>query len=155
VPWSSALFRDCSITHTRRSLAFAPRAASCRSFWRLRSNLSTRGTEHFAYAISWRTSSSVCASLISDRPHPVRIAPPCSRDTDCLAGSCQLLYRGNTDRERRKVRYARFDRRSSDVAVRDKVARDERRQWKVRDSSGQRPWSVRSRTSCRCLLLRG
>jgi hypothetical protein len=36
---------------------------------------STFRWSHFAYAISWRTSSSVCASLISDR-HRGKIAPP-------------------------------------------------------------------------------
>ena len=74
---------------------------------------------------------------IRKKAYPVRVAPPCGRDTDRFAGSCQLLYRGNTDRERRKVRYARFDRRSSDVAIWHKVARDECRQRTVRDSSGQ------------------
>ena len=58
-------------------------------------------------------------------------------DTGCIAWTCQLLHRRNTDRERRKVRYARIDRRSSYVAIRHPVARDKRRNWAVRDSSGQ------------------
>src|SRR5437899_2851666 len=58
-------------------------------------------------------------------------------DTGCIAWTCQLLHRRNTDRERRKVRYARIDRRSSYVAIRHQVARDKRRYWAVRDSSGQ------------------
>src|SRR5258707_15270466 len=63
--------------------------------------------------------------------------PSCSRDTGCVAWTCQLLHRRDTDRERRKVRYERIDRRSSYVAIRHPVARDKRRYWAVRDSSGQ------------------
>ena len=59
-----------------------------------------------------------------------------SRDEEAL-WSCQLLHRRNTDRERRKVRYAPIDRRSSYVAIRHPVAGDKRRYWTIRDSSGQ------------------
>jgi len=68
---------------------------------------------------------------------PVGVEQECSRDTGCIARSCQLLHRRNTDRERRKLRHARIDRRSSHVAIRYPVARDKCRYWAVRDSSGQ------------------
>ena len=75
--------------------------------------------------------------VASAKAFALRAAQSRGRNTGGLAGSCQLLYRGNTDRERRKIRHARFDRRSSDAAIRHKVARDERRQRKVGDRSGQ------------------
>ena len=49
--------------------------------------------------------------------YPVCPARWCGPDTDCLAGNCELLHRGPADGERRKVRYERFDRRASYVAV--------------------------------------
>src|SRR6266403_1793741 len=72
---------------------------------------------------------------VAKKAYPVR--QKCSRDTGCVAWTCQLLHRRDTDRERRKVRYERIDRRSSYVAIRHPVARDKRRYWAVRDSSGQ------------------
>jgi hypothetical protein len=74
---------------------------------------------------------------VRKKAYSVRASQRCSRDADRLEGTCQLLHGGNTDRERRKVRYARIDRRSSDAAIWHKVARDERRDRAVRDRSGQ------------------
>ena len=47
------------------------------------------------------------------------------------------FYGRNADRERRSVRYVPTDCGSSYVAIRHQVARDKRRHWPVRDSSGQ------------------
>ena len=47
------------------------------------------------------------ACRIREKAYAVRAAPPCDPDTGRLAGNCQLLHRGPTDRERRKFRYAR------------------------------------------------
>ena len=47
------------------------------------------------------------------------------RGTIFFAGHRQLLYRGNADRERRKVRHQCNDRRASDLTVRYEAARDQ------------------------------
>ena len=91
------------------------------------------------------------ACRIREKAYAVRAAPPCDPDTGRLAGNCQLLHRGPTDRERRKVRYTRFDRSPPYVAVWHPFAADKRQDRAIRDSAGQRPRSVHSRRSGRCL----
>jgi hypothetical protein len=81
------------------------------------------------------------------------LAQECSLDGDCLAWARQLLFNRKADRERRSVRSICTDRRPSHVAIRHPVARDERRDRSIRDGSGQRPRSVHSGASCRCLAL--
>jgi hypothetical protein len=95
------------------------------------------------------------ARRVREKAYAVRAAQQWGPDTGRLAGSCQLLHGGATDRERRKVRYERFDRRSSHVAVWHPVAGDKRRYGAVGDGAGQRSRSLRSRTCCRCFAFRG
>ena len=71
------------------------------------------------------------------KAYAVCAPPPYDPDTGRLAGNCQLLYGGPIDSERRKVRYARFDRSSPYVAVWYSVADHKRRDRAIRDSAGQ------------------
>ena len=61
------------------------------------------------------------------KAHSFCIEQESRRDKGCIARNCQLLHGRNKDCVRREVRYARINGRTSHVAVRHSVARDERR----------------------------
>ena len=71
------------------------------------------------------------------KAHSFRIEQESSRDTGRIAWDCQLLHGRNKDCVRREVQYARINGRPSHVAVRHSAARNERRQWAVRDGPRQ------------------
>ena len=71
------------------------------------------------------------------KAHSFCIEQESSRDTGRIAGNCQLLHGRNKDCVRREVQYARINGRTSHVAVRHSVARDERRQRAVRNGPRQ------------------
>jgi hypothetical protein len=72
-----------------------------------------------------------------EEAYPVRPAQRRGAETDGFAGNCQLRHNGPRDRERRKVRYERFDRRASYLADWHPVAGDQRRDRAFRTGPGQ------------------
>ena len=104
---------------------------------------------------SRRTSPGTIRRVAVTKKHTPFASHKNAGETSCLAWSGQLLHGRYPDRERRKIRYARIDCSSSYIAIRHPVARDKCCHWTVRDGSRERPWSVRSRTSCRRLVFRG
>ena len=71
------------------------------------------------------------------KAHAFRIEQKSRRDTGRIGWDCQLLHGRNKDRVRREVQYARINGRPSHVAIRHPAARNERRQWAVRDGPRQ------------------